>query len=70
MKKYYMYVLRDDADLQSAGSDAFATAREAAEDAVARGYTDEEAEICEITEDGDTIVTDIISISDALELVG
>lgn len=68
VKKYYMYVIKGESDLQSAGSGAFLTARSAAEEATDRGYTNEEVEICEITEDGDVIVTDIISLSDALEL--
>lgn len=66
MKKYYMYTLKGESDLQAICNEEFQTPAEAAEAAEAKGFTGKEAEICEITEDGDAIVTDIIPLEEAL----
>lgn len=68
MKKYYMYTLKGESDLQSICNEEFQTPEEAAQQATEKGLTTEEAEICEIEEDedGEVIVTDIIPLEEAL----
>lgn len=66
MKKYYIYTLKGESDLQAICNEEFQTPAEAAQQATEKGYTTEETEICEIEENGDVIVTNIIPLGEAL----